>query len=128
MREILFRGKRIDNGEWVYGFPWINRSHTRETFYITDLMGEIIQVIPETVSQYTGLKDKNGREIFEGDIVRHGLFKQDYKMIVRYREESAAFMFGDKRTGFSFSSDQTKYLEIIGNVHENPELLEVHHD
>lgn len=77
------------------------------------------------IMQYTGLKDKNGNEIYGGDIVRHGLFKQDYKMIVRYREESAAFMFGDKRTGFSFSSDQIKYLEVIGNIHENPELLEV---
>lgn len=126
MREILFRGKRVDNGEWVYGYPYENyrNSCLRKLIALPPNefgRGEYIEVIPETIGQYTGLTDKNGEKIFEGDIFT---YKEEYAKI-EYDDDSAMFIiqFDDWYMDFDFLHGHE--VEILGNIHDNPELLEV---
>ena len=134
MRKILFRGKRIDNGEWIYGdvvqFPThgIVRIVEQEPSY------KDAEVDSETVGQYTGLTDKNGKKIFEGDIIKivpYYDYSDDYSIskVYSYNGISCVDYHGDDfdSTALGFLDD---YLpdgdfEVIGNIHDNPELLEV---
>jgi uncharacterized phage protein (TIGR01671 family) len=122
MREILFRGKRIDNGEWVEGC--LTR-YSQEMSYITvDLIeNEVYQVHTETVGQYTGLLDKNGKRIFEGDVhgfgdctfeIKHGTYTDEMT-----GEESYGWHTYDSRvgTGCNLGESET-WVNIIGNIHE----------
>lgn len=128
MREIKFRGKNIVSGEWSYG------DFTPEKMWPTklvDCVGEYPSepaqsVRPETVGQYTGLKDKNGREIYEGDILR--LVYPEYTVTVKveWREKSCCFSVTRvDREEKSFILDiwESQHGEVIGNIHDNPELL-----
>lgn len=124
MREILFRGKRIDNGEWVYGVFWPNTSLSDLTIpRIIDRDGTAHKVDHSTVGQWTGLTDKNGTRIFEGDIIATPWNDGEVRRVVHF--EDGLFKAGTislcSFTGF----DSPKHnCEIIGNVHDNSELLE----
>ena len=125
MREILFRGKRTDNGKWVIGM--LCQYHEGVKAVIADNhfgtfegASEVYVVIPETVGQFTGLTDKNGKRIFEGDVVR--LYFVDTTEIgeIIWDEEwcKVAFLSED---GGKYGVDGTVEFEVIGNIHD--ELL-----
>lgn len=121
MREILFRGKRTDNGEWVYG----NYAHTDCYIKHNDYIGQNnpleYMVNPETVGQYTGLTDKNGNRVFEGDIVKLRR-RRDYG-IVKYAIPECHFEYLMQGDGDQLLIDDVDYVEIIGNIHDNADLL-----
>ena len=127
MREIKFRGKRVDNGEWVYG-DYSRYSKDQSIIMVDLLEEEDYWVSNETVGQYTGLKDKNGVEIYEGDIVRHGYINQHGSFFdnyaICYSEKDGAFMVGDHKRLTKKMIKQYS-IEVTGNIHDNPELLEV---
>ncbi len=134
MREILFRGKRVGNGEWLYG--WVTTQHKKYTG--GDLLTKIqsntfgvgeYYVDTETVGQFTGLLDKNGTKIFEGDIVRRFNSKEQEVMryAVKWNTDCCMFVLICEDTYLGeYDSDFTVFygeeFEIVGNVHDNPEL------
>ena len=127
MREILFRGKRKDNGKWVEGHYGEYYSGKEKVSCISiskeTISGSLYyDVIPETVGQYTGLTDKNGSKIFEGDI----LHAAQGNFVVRWSESICSFVAGEKeRMRPCMNSGTMKCCEVIGNIHDNPELIEL---
>lgn len=121
MREILFRGKRIDNGEWAYGDYW----HLPEkNFYCISDEEFNRKVDPETVGQYTGLTDKNGKKIFEGDIVVVPLSGKPTKGIVEYfKTDICGFVVITQPQYSNYVLQKNYAYEVIGNIHDNPDLL-----
>ena len=125
IREVIFRGKRTDNGKWVKGYLYITHIGSHEIgSYDAEINIERLtfDVIPETVGQFTGLTDKNGVRIFEGDIV--SLVKHDgliYKVVyVPCRYE----LVNSKGVNcFVLDIYKSENIEVIGNIHDNPELL-----
>lgn len=155
MREILFRGKRCDNGEWVEGLPiktYDTEIGKNSVDYVNPVpvvlmassriilegggdeipffnTGEYPIVNPETISQYTGMTDKNGKKVFEGDIVGH---IQEYEISDKV-ESIAVIKWNEAYTCWSieytngritaFLGMEYHRIEVIGNIHDNPELL-----
>jgi uncharacterized phage protein (TIGR01671 family) len=120
MHEILFRGKKISDGKWVYGLLTLSDGKaiiqtipygTRSTKYV---------VQPDTIGQYTGIIDKNGKKIFECDIVRRKTLDDSFTGVVEFK----APKFQVRGEKFDvFIEDLYSAYEKIGNIHDNPELL-----
>lgn len=128
MRKILFRGKRIDNGEWIEGgyYKEDYTAYVYITFWNSFGLGfmDAKQVVPVTVGQYTGLYDTNGEPIFEGDIVEaEGVFGK-----IEYSESEAMFQAVFDGWCVDFDHFRGSNVEVIGNIHDSPELLEVKSD
>ena len=146
MKEILFRGKRKDNGEWIEGY--FLQLHRSERAFIVPkqfvqrgilrMSGETppkiisIEVIPETVGQFTGLTDKNGKKIFEGDIVKEwsSHWKTPLKTEINIYEVVCEYL-GSlhliRKTEYGENSTplyRRSVVEVIGNIYDSPELLE----
>lgn len=125
MREILFRGKRIDNGIWLEGDlrHWssggvgIGNNGLRRTF----------EVIPETVGQHTGLNDRYGKRIFEGDIVDCWSEGVNAKGSVQQRKDGLWIIYPNwqKKIMWGLCPDEYCHttVEVIGNIYDNPELI-----
>lgn len=125
MREILFRGKRVDNGEWIEGSlicVGLRRfiCFAEEYHDPKDVYALSFEVMPETVGEYTGLTDKNGKKIFEGDFIR----SNSGRGYIEYYPNDCAFDVVDDH-GFLWLISEMSNIEVIGNIHDNPELLEV---
>ena len=129
MREIMFRGKRLQGGEWVEGYflkSDINKKEREsgkatliftpdcDTFIMVPECHNSFMVVSDTVGQYTGMKDKNGKRVFEGDILS---LRTGRPHVVRF--EDGAFVLENTAIPVSFANK----FEVIGNIHDNPEML-----
>ena len=131
MREILFRGKDIDTGKWAHGgysiYPH-TRFPARPTIYEVDHgCWHPVEIVPETLGQYTGMKDRNGKKIFEGDIVDCWSEGVNAKGTVQQRKDGMWIIYPSwqKLIMWSLCPDEhcNTTVKIIGNIHDNPELL-----
>lgn len=125
MREIKFRGKRLDNGEWIYGSLLVShfKDDKKERYFITQFSGNYTfehEVDPATVGQYTGLKDKNGKEICEGDIL---LDESGTYAVVGHSMGAFYVDFGEGFDLQYFTECIHEICEVVGNIHDDPELL-----
>lgn len=138
MREILFRGKRKDNGEWIEGgyaehdgksfvVIWTRYSPDTRDLDMVEYYEInphytfcLIEVVPETVCQYTGLTDRNGRKIFEGDIIK----KQKETFAVFWSESNYEFGIKNSIESFGIAYVYHGDLEVAGNIFDDPELCE----
>lgn len=127
MREILFRGKHKADGKWCEGNLHINKQGVAFITPDDTPHGCYGQVAPDTVGQYTGLTDKNGTKIFEGDIVKLRLLaaKMEWKGVCEYRNGAfgLAWQYAGKRY-CTFAGTCNAEYEVLGNIHDNKELME----
>ena len=125
MRDILFRGKRMDNGAWVYGsllqVECEDGSIVTAIFDRKDSGGDA-EVHPSTVGQYTGLLDKNGTRIFEGDVLT--VDGEDGFFALEFQEDTARFVMSGDSIVVDFDNFWSYEVEVMGNIHDNPEFLE----
>ena len=146
MREIKFRGKRVDNGEWWYGHliqsegncyitsnpsiidcNWLSNGEST----LDNNFGGLIQVIPETVGQYTGVNDKHCKEIYKGDIVK---CTNDSDEIEEWDSDTGIGAVEWEENGYFWNITKVsngmgdiaykRYIKVIGNIHDNPKMLE----
>ena len=125
MKEILFRGGWIKNGEWIEGYyVFLNDTH-----YILEAgsedwgdNGEWFQVAPKSVGQYSGLKDKNGKKIFKGDII---LYRENNVGVIDFADGAFGVRFSDG-TSAMFLCFAADYSVVIGNIYDDKELVKVY--
>lgn len=126
-REILFRGKRADTKEWIYGDVQqnVDAVKIREQEQGIQRVAKSFVVIPETVGQYTGLKDIHGVKIFEGDIVNYN--GSCHKVVFESRNGTGYFgiVVGENETWGFGNSTPAYMMAVVGNIYDNPELLKV---
>ena len=125
MRTIKFRGKSCNTGEWFYGNLYVADSFG--STYIHKSMDSFLEVYSETIGQFTGLKDKNGKEIYEGDIVKWKADNRLYAVIFNWGMFYASVEVCNQEIygGFPLHAlvGDEKGIEIVGNIYDNPELL-----
>ena len=121
MREILFRGKSKTTGEWFYGNLFVEDAKGRTHVGITTRA--CFNIVPETVGQYTGMADKNGTNIFEGDIVRESFKGHGRIYHVFWDDDYFAFRAKGEDITYQLDEISPSHCEVIGNIHDNKELL-----
>lgn len=131
MREILFRGKREDAGKWVYGYyaHLPSAAGAADMIYVPasdpDDSNHTVFVDPETIGQFTGLTDKNGVKIFEGDIVKYGNTLHEVVFCDFAGNAYFGIWFADRGEIWPFSpSVPANRMTVIGNIYDNPELID----
>ena len=134
MREILFKAKRIDNGEWIEGYYVYDNVKNKAFICATRLLYEWlpkvmwIEVDPNTICQFTGLCDKNGKRIWENDICDR---KEKYPEVIKMTNGDWTLdysyvlgrNYGNSYCNLGFYANERKCVEVIGNIFDNPELL-----
>ena len=128
MREIKFRAKTIDTGEWLYGCLQVPRKEGGG-YYMWDASMWQRQVDPETIGEFTSLKDRNGNDIYEGDIISfdYGDGEPVSEGLIEVRFVRGVFAFlwnGDLDDECSVSSPTHEWAIVKGNIHDNPDMLQ----
>ena len=130
MREILFKAKCADNGKWLLSVNLIQEYHneTKKVYFSKGIeTSYYVEVIPETVGQYTGLTDKNGKKIFGGDIVRDE--QSGYEYTIKWFQKYACYALADRRGNMVFDAYEIEMflndLIVVGNIHDNSDSTEV---
>lgn len=135
MREILFRGKRLDNGEWIEGNLIRYRNGEAAIIELAGL--RLRSVNPDTVVQFTGLTDKNGKKIFEGEVLDMSILRTDHSLNAVSMEYGAFGFYPlhpeeeaeeDRRWRSFWRDDEQEmwdeeYFTVVGNIYDNPEML-----
>ena len=132
MREILFKAKRLDNGEWVEGSLLQTTAVSLKSFIIESSCytfdkwdwNECVQVDTDTICQYTGLTDKNGNKIWENDVVE--IPTENGWFIIEWSDTEAKWQMNNESDNFivDFDNYWSYQVEVIGNIFDNPELIE----
>lgn len=123
MRQVLFRAKTLNEGKWVYGMTIGHGTIDRKkhNLYMEVAPDKWKGIDPETVGQFTGLLDKNGKEIYEGDIL--GCPEDNYFLNKAVIFTEGCFMVKDEYTTTPMCAIDAQYRTVIGNIHDNPELI-----
>ena len=129
MKEIKYRGKRVDDGKWMYGFYWYVEEHVNPELSKRHAIKSIkngidFEVKPETVGQYTGKNDDGGDELYEGDFVQFEYNFETHEGYIEWCETEYVYTVVDEKSGLNFYLHEVDdAVTKIGNIHDNPELL-----